>query len=144
LPFDDGAFDLVFSRATFEHFTEPEKVIEEIARTTAPGGWSLHLVDVKDHRWSPFDRTRPEKYLDFLSVPDALWEERRGDAAYCNRWRAGTFREHFHAVGFDEVYYSVEERTAILPSVRRRMLPRFRDRDDLDALCFWILSRKRT
>ena len=38
LPFDDGSFDAVISLYALEHFTEPERSLEEIVRTTRPGG----------------------------------------------------------------------------------------------------------
>lgn len=42
LPFDDGAFDLVFSTLTFHHWGDQPKGIAEIARVLArPGYWLL-------------------------------------------------------------------------------------------------------
>ena len=41
-PFESRAFDLVFSFAAFEHFPEPARVMQEIARVLRPGGF-FHL-----------------------------------------------------------------------------------------------------
>ena len=38
LPFEDGSFDLVVSFETIEHVPEPERVLDELARVTAPDG----------------------------------------------------------------------------------------------------------
>jgi ubiquinone/menaquinone biosynthesis C-methylase UbiE len=50
LPFPDGEFDHVVMLAVLEHLTEPEKVLSEAHRVTAPGGslimtWPSSMVD---------------------------------------------------------------------------------------------------
>jgi ubiquinone/menaquinone biosynthesis C-methylase UbiE len=42
LPFEDGAFDLIFSTLTFHHWSDQRGAIREVARVLAPGGkWLL-------------------------------------------------------------------------------------------------------
>lgn len=39
LPFASGAFDLILSFASYEHFCDPRSVLQEAARILRPGGW---------------------------------------------------------------------------------------------------------
>lgn len=39
LPFEDGAFDAVFAEAVLEHVCDPQRVVAEIERVLAPGGF---------------------------------------------------------------------------------------------------------
>ncbi|MGB8852125.1 MAG: methyltransferase domain-containing protein [Pirellulales bacterium] len=50
LPFEDGAFDVVYSHAVLDWVTSPEAVVREKVRVTAPGGAVfLHASDL-EHR----------------------------------------------------------------------------------------------
>jgi SAM-dependent methyltransferase len=39
LPFDDGAFDLVYCKQVLEHVRHPEPLLAEVHRVLGPGGW---------------------------------------------------------------------------------------------------------
>ena len=46
LPFADASFDLVTCNSVLHHFAEPEKLLSEMARVTAPGG-AILLRDLR-------------------------------------------------------------------------------------------------
>jgi SAM-dependent methyltransferase len=39
MPFDDGAFELVYCKQVLEHVRHPEPLLAEVHRVLAPGGW---------------------------------------------------------------------------------------------------------
>ena len=53
IPFEDGAFDAVYSMGTIEHFAETQLAVKEIFRVVAPGGRAIIGVP---NRWDPFLR----------------------------------------------------------------------------------------
>lgn len=57
LPFDDDAFDLVFSTSVMEHVVEPGRALAEIARVLRPDGISIHCFP---SRWRPVE---PHMYV---------------------------------------------------------------------------------
>lgn len=48
LPYEDGVFDLVFSKYVFEHLDRPLAVLRELRRVMKPGG---HLLIHTPNRW---------------------------------------------------------------------------------------------
>ena len=48
LPFAEGAFDVVVSRAAFHHFPQPARVLAEMARVCRPGG-TVMVADMLGH-----------------------------------------------------------------------------------------------
>jgi SAM-dependent methyltransferase len=50
LPFEDAAFDFVYSTSTMEHVLDPGKALAEIARVLRPGCVSIHVFP---SRWRP-------------------------------------------------------------------------------------------
>jgi SAM-dependent methyltransferase len=44
LPYDDGAFDVVYSKSLLEHLGEPQRFFQEARRVLKPGGLLLCLV----------------------------------------------------------------------------------------------------
>jgi ubiquinone/menaquinone biosynthesis C-methylase UbiE len=52
LPFDDGFFDLTYSWSVFEHLSDPEWVLSELHRITAPGG--LLFIQIEPLFHGPF------------------------------------------------------------------------------------------
>jgi len=58
LPFRDGTFDASLNVVTLEHVPEPARVVEELARTLAPGG---RLLLIAPHEWE--EHQQPHDYF---------------------------------------------------------------------------------
>ncbi len=80
LPVRNESVDFSFSNAVLEHIADPARAIAEIARTLAPGGHTMHRVDLRDHA----DFTQPLRFLQ----PGAPTHG-------CNLWRAHQFEAAF-------------------------------------------------
>ncbi|MGG7564906.1 class I SAM-dependent methyltransferase [Rhodovulum sp. DZ06] len=59
LPWEDGAFDLVYSRQVFEHVRHPDAAVQDIARVLKPGGVFLGSLSNLEpyHSFSIFNYT---------------------------------------------------------------------------------------
>lgn len=86
-----GSIDVVTSSSFLEHVEDIEAVVEEVARVTAPGGFSVHAIDGKDH-WS-YDSS-DHGALDFLR------ESGTGMLHSSNRIRPLEFQAVFERHGF--------------------------------------------
>lgn len=59
-PFDDGAFDAIYSVSVFEHLRDPRAALAEMRRLLAPGGFILHrygsfFFSFGGHSWANLD-----------------------------------------------------------------------------------------
>ena len=118
---DTAAFDFVWSNATAEHFYDIEAAFRQLARVTRPGGFGVHVIDLKDHR----DEVRR---LEYLLLSDAEYQAefvlRHSECG--NRHREGEFLEVFHNVGLDVVE---KEATSLFdPAYLQDFMPRLRER----------------
>jgi SAM-dependent methyltransferase len=87
LPFDDTSFDVVTSRVSAHHYSDPGRALSEAARVLKPGGLFL-LSDTI----SPEDPT-----LDtFLNVIEFL-----RDASHVRDWRGSEWVRMFATAGFE-------------------------------------------
>ncbi|MBT4042999.1 MAG: methyltransferase domain-containing protein [Rhodospirillaceae bacterium] len=63
------AYDLIVSNAVLEHTTDPMACLSGIAAALKPGGYSVHIVDLRDHR-----QFTPDHHpLTFLTIPTLLY-----------------------------------------------------------------------
>ena len=92
----DGAIDISYSNAVFEHLVDANAAIRKLAQFTCDGGLGFHQIDFRAHR--DFDRP-----LEFLTMTEkdliALLYERSWTCG--NALRFSDFKNLFEANGFD-------------------------------------------
>jgi SAM-dependent methyltransferase len=82
LPFPDSLFQRVECDAVLEHVRDPERMVREMERVLAPGGY-LHLVTPFCHPFHEY----PKDYRRF--TPDGLRELAGGMEVVAEGWRTG-------------------------------------------------------
>jgi SAM-dependent methyltransferase len=111
-----GSVDAVFSNSVLEHLPDVGAALAENARVLRPGGFAVHGIDTKDHRWYGNPKFHP---LEFLTEPEGP------RIVYgCNRLRIHDYLPLFRAAGFvslDEAW--VGGLVEITPELRRRLQP---------------------
>jgi len=105
----DDSMDIVFSLAVLEHVHSPQAVIDNIYRMTRPGGWCLHMIDLRDHR--DFDNP-----LEFLKLEESRYRATRPNGE--NRWRASDFINAFASAGFEIVNTELTDGPVVLNDER--------------------------
>lgn len=146
MPFPDESFDLVTSVAAFEHFLNPEKVIEEIRRVLRPGGvawlW-IHSFTALSGAHNVGNTFPP---VNVLPEGVAPWDHLRGKrepvTVPLNCWRPGqyvetvqqTFRVHRH-------YFPISEGEEYLTPQIEAELSTF-SREELLGAALVIVAQK--
>lgn len=87
----DACVDIAFSMSVMEHLEDPRGVLLNLHRMLRPGGWSFHLIDLRDHK----DFRKP---LEFLKRGQA--EHNKMGGSFQNRLRAGDYLELFQQTGY--------------------------------------------
>ena len=67
LPFEDNAFDFIFSHSVFEHVQNYPETISEIARVLKPTGYCLHFFA------SRYRTIEPHVFIPFSTVIQSYW-----------------------------------------------------------------------
>jgi SAM-dependent methyltransferase len=118
LEFDDGSFDLVFSYNSFEHFSDPAKVLMEAIRVLKPGGY-LYVYFGPLYP-SPFGlhgyESIPVPYIQFLFQRETIEK-------FCADNNLGTIEvdtlNMWPAIGFRELFGTCESRLRKIRYVER-------------------------
>ena len=101
MPFEDGAFDCVFSRYVLEHIAEPQTFLAEMYRILRPGGYFLFLTPNKWHYVSIGSRLTPHGFHDWYNRKRGRDDEDTFPTFYRLNSTADLRRE-FHLAQFDE------------------------------------------
>ncbi|MFY9344349.1 MAG: methyltransferase domain-containing protein [Planctomycetota bacterium] len=131
-----GEADVVISNAFLEHIPDVARGVREIARITKPGGYSVHNIDMTDHR----------RYANAAGPLDFLTEASSSPILHhSNRLRLSDFAAIFEAAGFEiagsRAHYPVE----VPADLRQRMVEPFRSKaqQDLEAGVVVLVARRR-
>ena len=73
LPYEDGAFDLVFNNSGLEHVKNLAAALDEVARVLAPGGTlAFNVLNHRYFEWWPLDQNAEAGYRDWQPFFHAL------------------------------------------------------------------------
>lgn len=108
LPFQDNAFDRIYSAHLLGHIPPERKatVLAELHRVTEPGGENVHYVETEGDNFAVrFAKKWPELYRkNFIELNGHFGLERPSTAL----WRIGEFFEVLQCEKFNSGIYSVE------------------------------------
>ncbi len=88
-------YDLIVSRAVFEHLADPLVALRHMAAALNPGGLLLHKVDLRDHALFS-DRSHE---LTFLEIPDWLYPHMVQSSGRPNRVLLHRYRDALRVSG---------------------------------------------
>lgn len=137
---EPGAYDLVVSRAVLEHVNSLPATLDDVATCLAPGGVSIHNVDLRSHN---LDRYRP---FDFLTWPEPLYRLMYSHKGFPNRFRPDAYRSLLQRTGLTVV--SMKPTARLAPEDVERIRPKVAgafkgtSSEDLSWLGFWLFLRR--
>jgi len=115
--------NLVYSFDVLEHVRSVPMTVQNLGKLSLDGGFQFHSVDMAGH--GSFESPRPE--LEFLTVPEPVWQFIQRSRPVPNRERVETFRAEFSRAGLTTVVektLSVDEDQ--IDGLRSQLAPRFR------------------
>jgi SAM-dependent methyltransferase len=148
------SFDLIMSRAVFEHVYDPERAFSVMHRLLKPGGYMLHKIDFRDHGIFSKHQHHP---LTFLTIPDSVYRLMVYDSGKPNRKLLPYYRNKAAGSGFtarflithivvveneivphkEEVISNVDYSDltlSLLKSIRPRLQEEFKNMSDADLM----------
>jgi SAM-dependent methyltransferase len=134
-----ASYDVIYSQACFEHFADPQRSIDQLARLLRPGGYTSHQVDLRDHR----DYERP---FDSLRHSDTLWRLASSNSPMFvrNRWRVPNYCQGFLQAGLDILSLEATASAPLPPELHGRLHPRIQRMDpaEMAITSFQIVAAK--
>src|SRR5215213_9071977 len=95
---EPGAFDFIVSRAVIHNVYDIERGFEAMDRLLAPGGYTLHKIDLSDENMFSSRGMHP---LTFLTIPERIYYLMASDSGKPNRQLIGDYREQMVKRGYD-------------------------------------------
>jgi SAM-dependent methyltransferase len=142
LDFPVNYFTISHSHTVLEHIHDMDRFAKRLHDMTAPGGWSYHLIDLRDHRIY----TRPDQFAWWHFLKRAEHDDqrtRRDVLQLCNRLRAPAHLAAFEKVGFEivEAWRTCEE---IPPEAIEDFEPEYQalSGEDLHTAILHVLIRR--
>ena len=85
LPYQDGAFDLVFNNSALEHIPDLVATLSEASRVLVPGGtFAFNVLNRRFYEWWPMAGRSAQEYRDWQPFYHAYslqeWEQKLGNA----------------------------------------------------------------
>lgn len=127
----DASVDMIFTNSVLEHLPDLDAAMAEFARITKPGGYSMHGVDTRDHRWYG-DPSLDS--LEFLTNPSHA-----AIVHVCNRVRMFQHEECFVRNGFSIVDRHGTRSVPVTDKLRRRLVEPWRSMSDEQLGTIWTL-----
>jgi SAM-dependent methyltransferase len=142
LDLPDDHFDLSHSHTVLEHVQDLPRFLDRLRRSTRPGGWSVHYVDLRDHRFYE----DPARYPWWSFLRQASFDDRTRPAALrlCNRLR---YRDHLRVyaeAGWEVVDVKADPPEPIPREARAQLEPQYQALSDadLETSLFSVLLRR--
>jgi len=98
LSVDEGAFDMIISRAVIEEIYLPDGVFEATDKLLAPGGLILHKIDLSDYGIFSGGGMHP---LTFLTISETIYRMMASDSGIPNRKLIGYYRNKLKELGYE-------------------------------------------
>jgi len=159
-----ASFDLIVSNAVLEEIYDIDTAFAAMDRLLRPGGSLLHKIDLRDY--GMFTKNGFPA-LEFLTVPDAVYQRMVQSSGQPNRRLVDYYRAKTTALGYDTTIYTTwvlgnpkelvphktniekgvdysDDTTALIQAIRPRLLPRYQQLSDADLMVqgIYLVARK--
>src|SRR5215204_1819237 len=95
---EPGSFNFIVSRAVIHNVYDIDRGFEAMDRLLAPGGYTLHKIDLSDENMFSSRGMHP---LTFLTIPEPIYYLMASDSGKPNRKLIGDYREQMVKRGYD-------------------------------------------
>jgi len=158
-----GSFDFILSRAVIHNVYDVERGFESMDRLLAPGGYTIHKIDLSDENMFSSRGMHP---LTFLTIPERIYHWMASDSGKPNRKLIGDYRDQMLKRGYDakilistvlgagplvphkeQIEYGVDygnQTLSLINEIRPQLAAPFRDRSDADLATagIFLIARK--